>query len=118
LVFSEGGAFWFDAMRSQIRGADPDVFLEWSEAIEKRSKQDCNDITGGRIIFRGVVDDEKNFSLDVDAADSDAILCLLKAIQSCLDLMPSAPKRFYATLMEALATQAEEKDRMDGPWHF
>ena len=118
MVFGEGGAFWFDAMRSQLLGADPDVFLEWSETIEKRSKQDCNDVPGARIIFRGVVDEEGKFSLDVDAADSDAILCLLKAIQSCLDFMPSAPKRFYATLMEALATQAEAKESMDGPWHF
>jgi len=118
LAFSEGGAFWFDSMRSQLRGADPDEFLEWSEAIEKKSKEDCNDLAGARITFRGAIDEERRFSLDVDAVDSDAILCLLKAIQSCLDLMPSAPKRFYATLMEALATQAEERAGIDGPWHF
>jgi len=118
LAFPEGGAYWFDNMRSQLRGADPDEFLEWSDVIEKKSKGDCDDLAGARIIFRGAIDEERRFSLDVDAVDSDAVLCLLKAIQSCLDLMPSTQKRFFATLMEALATQAEEKERLDGPWHF
>jgi hypothetical protein len=117
LTFSEGSAFWFDSMRSELRGADPDVFAEWSDIIEKKSKVSCGDSRGARIIFRGVVDGER-FTLDVDASDSDAVLCLLKGIQSCLDQMPGAPKRFYATLMEALATQAEKSSKLDGPWHF
>ena len=117
MAFSEGGAFWFDQMRSQLRGADADVFAEWSEIIEKKSKETCNDRDGARIIFRGVVDGDR-FTLDVDASDSDAVLCLLRAIQSYLDPMPSAPKRFYAALMEAVATQAEKSGKLDGPWHF
>ena len=77
----------------------------------------CNDRDGARIIFRGVVDEDR-FTLDVDASDSDAVLCLLRAIQSYLDPMPSVPKRFYAALMEALTTQAEKSGKLDGPWHF
>jgi hypothetical protein len=117
LTFSEGGAFWLDQIRSQLRGADADVLAEWSDIIEKKSKEMCNDRDGARIIFRGVIDGDR-FTLDVDASDSDAVLCLLRAIQSYLDPMPSAPKRFYAALMEALAIQAEKSGKLDSPWHF
>ena len=117
MSFSEGGGFWFDQVRSLLGGADAHVFAEWSDIIEKESKATCDDENGSRIIFRGVVDGDR-FTLDVDASDSDAILCLLKAIQSCLDSMPSVPKVFYAGLMEPLATQAETSGKLDGPWHF
>jgi hypothetical protein len=117
LAFSDGGAFWFDQIRSQLRGADADVFAEWSDIIEKKSKEMCDDRDGARIIFRGVIDGDR-FTLDVDASDSDAVLCLLRAIQSYLDPMPSVPKRFYAALMDALAIQAERSGKLDGPWHF
>lgn len=117
MPFSEGGAYWFDSMRSQLQGVDPNVFLEWSQVIEKRSRRESDNL-GGRIVFRGRVDGEGKFALDVYAADSDAILSVLEAIQGSLDLMPGAPKRFYAALMEALAVQAQEKGKMDGHWHF
>ena len=83
----------------------------------EKSKEACGD-RGARLIFRGLVDEERRFSLDVDATDSDAVLCLLKAIQDCLDLMPSVPKQFYGALMEALAVQGEEKGRLESPWHI
>jgi hypothetical protein len=118
LAFAEGGAFWFDSLRSQLLGADPDIMAEWSEIIEKTSKRSCDDSSGARIIFRGLVDEGRRFTLDVDASDSDAMLCLLESIQSNLDLMPTVPKVFYSTLMGALASQAEEKGRLDGPWHL
>ncbi len=102
-----------------MRGADADVLLEWSEIIERRSKEACDDIDGARIIFRGMVDgEESRFSLDVDASDPDATLCLLRTIQGCLELMPAITKQFYATLMEALASQAGENGLPDGPWHI
>jgi len=116
MTFPEGGAYWFDNMRSMVRGAAPDAFLEWAENIEKKSKERCGD-QGARIIFRGAVDDEK-FSLDVDATDPDAIVCLLESIQGCLDLMPTVPKQFYGALMEAIVLQAQENGKLDGPWHF
>jgi hypothetical protein len=117
LVFSEGGAYWLDQIRSVLRGADPEVFAEWSAIIEKRSKRLCGDSKGARIIFRGVVD-EGRFTLDVDAADPDATLCLLKGIQKTLDLMPTVPKVFYSIVMEALASQSDEKGKLDGAWHL
>ena len=117
MAFPEGGAFWFDSLRSQMR-ADPETLAEWSEIIEKTSKKDCDDAKGARIVFRGVVDEEGRFTLDVDAADPDATLCLLKSIQKSLDLMPHVPKLFYSAMMEALASQAEEKGKLDGPWHL
>lgn len=115
--FSEGNAYWYDQLRSNIRGADPSVLLEWAEIVEKRAKKACGDATA-RIIFRGTVNEDNKFSLDVDATDPDAVVCLLKAIQGCLDMMPAVPKMFYSSMMEAMATQAEEKGRLDGPWHF
>ncbi len=118
MTFGEGGAFWFDQLRSQLRGADSEVLAEWSQIIEKTSKQACNDSAGARIIFRGFVDEERRFTLDVDVTDSDAILCLLQSIQNCLDLMPAVPKQFYGTLMGALASQAKERGKLDSPWHL
>jgi hypothetical protein len=117
MTFGEGGAYWFDQVRSIAKGADPYVFLEWAEIIEKKSKEKCGD-EGARIIFRGAVDEEKRFTLDVDAADPDSIVCLLESIQSCLDLMPAVPKQFYGAIMEAILFQAQEKGKLDGPWHF
>ena len=118
MTFSEGGAFWFDQIRARLRGADPEVLLEWSGIIERRSKEACNDSNGARIIFRGAMDEEeRRFTLDIDASDSDAVLCLLNAIQGCLDLMPAITKEYYATLMEALALEAEEKGGLHDPWH-
>src|SRR6267143_950329 len=117
LAFPEGGAFWFDQLRSVLRGADPQIMAEWSAIIEKRSKRLCGDSKGARIIFRGVVD-EGRFTLDVDAADPDATLCLLKGIQKTLDLMPAVPKVFYSIVMEALASQSDKKGMLDGPWHL
>jgi hypothetical protein len=117
LAFPEGGAFWFDQLRSVLRGADPQTMAEWSAIIEKRAKRLCGDSKGARIIFRGVVD-EGRFTLDVDAADPDATLCLLKGIQKTLDLMPTVPKVFYSIVMEALASQSDEEGKLDGPWHL
>ena len=113
----EGGAYWFDQVRSIIKGGDPLVFFEWAEIIEKKSKEKCGD-REARIIFGGAVDEEKRFSPDVDATDPDAIVCLLESIQSRLDLMPSVPKQFYAAIMEAILFQAQEKGKLDGPWRF
>ena len=87
-----------------MRGADPQTMAEWSAIIEKRAKRLCGDSKGARITFRGVVD-EGRFTLDVDAADPDATLCLLKGIQKTLDLMPTVPKVFYSIVMEALASE-------------
>src|SRR2546430_11772093 len=92
LAFPEGGAFWFDQLRSVLRGADPQTMAEWSAVIEKRAKRLCGDSKGARIGFRGVVD-KGRFTLDVDAADPHPTLCLLKGIQKTLDLMPALPKR-------------------------
>jgi hypothetical protein len=117
LAFPEGGAFWFDQLRSVLRGADPATLTEWSMIIEKRSKKLCGDSKGGRIIFRGVADGGR-FTLDVDAADPDAMLCLLKGIQKTLDLMPTVPKVFYSIVMEALASQSDKKGKLDSPWHL
>jgi len=117
LTFPEGGAYWFDQVRGLLRGADPQVFLEWSEIIEKKSKEACGD-SRAQVIFAGMVDDGERFTLDVDAADSDGILCLLKAIQDCLDLMPAVPKQFYGALMAALSSEADKKGKLEGPWHF
>jgi hypothetical protein len=68
MAFPEGGAFWFDQLKSVLRGVDPQTMAEWSAIIEKRSKRLSGDSKGAGIIFRGVVD-EGRFTLDVDAAD-------------------------------------------------
>ena len=118
MAFPEGGAFWFDQLRSVVRGVDPEVMVEWSAIIEKRSKKLCGDSKGARIIFRGVADEGGRFTLDVDAADPDAMLCLLKGIQKTLDLMPTVPKVFYSIVVEALSSQSDKKGKLDAPWHL
>ena len=76
--FSEGNAYWYDQVPPNIEGADPSVLMEWAEIVEKAKA--CGDGTA-RVIFRGTVDEENKFSLDVDATDPDAIVCLMNAIQ-------------------------------------
>ena len=63
------------------------------------------------IRFKGTVDDQGRFRLDLDvAAGPGATLCLLQAMEGCLDLMPTAAKRFYSALMDAVASDAEKRD--------
>ena len=116
MALGGGGAYWYDQLRSELRGTNPEALAEWSATIEKAAKRAIDD-SGARIVFRGVVDEE-GFTLDVDATDSDAVLALLQSIQKCLELMPSVHKLFYSTLMEAVASQAEEKEKLEGPWHL
>jgi len=117
LAFPEGGAVWYDQLRSLVRGADTATLAEWSATIEKRSKRLCGDSKGGRITFRGVVD-KGRFTLDVDVADPEATICLLKGIQRTIDLMPTVPKMFYSILMDALESQSKKKGKLDAPWHI
>ena len=67
-------------------------------------------MNGTRITFRGTVNDEGKFALDVDAPVPDAMLCLLKTIQSCLALMPAITREFCAAMTDILAADGEKKE--------
>jgi len=105
----EAGGYWLDRLRSEARGADPKVLAEWSEIIEGKANV-CLKDAFVKIKFEVSVDENSKFKLDMDAATPESILCLLKAIQGCLELMPSTTKTFYAALMESLASEAEKRD--------
>jgi hypothetical protein len=99
-----------DQLSANLRGVDPRVLLEFSQLIEKRANARCKDLPAGSIKFRGSVDDEGRFALDPIAPSPDAMVCLLKAIDDSLDLMPYGVKEFYAAVMSALASYAERSD--------
>jgi len=105
-----GGGWLYDQLRKIPRGADPNVFVEWSSIIERRANERCGPLIRGRIRFKGAVNDEGRFALDLEAPDPDATVCLLEAIQSCLSLMPTITMEFYGALMVALASEAEKRD--------
>jgi len=112
MSFGGGGGWLYDQLREIPRGADPNVLVEWSDIIERKANEDCGGLNSGRIRFKGTVNDEGRFALDVDAPDPDATVCLLRAIQNHLDLMPAITKEFYGTLMVSLASEAEKNDNL------
>ncbi len=100
----------YDQLREIPRGADPNVLAEWSGIIERKANDSCGGSSAGRIRFKGTVNDEGRFALDMDAPDPDATVCLLRAIQDQLDVMPEVTKEFYSALMVTLASKAEKGD--------
>jgi len=106
-----GGGWVYDQLREIPRGADPSVLVEWSDIIEKKANEDCENFNGSRIRFKGNVNDDGRFALDLEAADPDAMMCLLEIIQNCLNLMPTITREFYGALMVSLASEAEGKDK-------
>jgi len=105
-----GGGWLFDQLREISRGTDSSVLVEWSDIIEKKANERCENSNGRRIMFKGTVNDNGGFALNLDADDPDKMVCLLEAIQSCLTLMPTITMEFYAALMVSLASQVGEKD--------
>ncbi len=105
-----GGGWLYDQLREVPRGADPNVLAEWSGIIERKANEDCGDVNATRIRFKGTVSAEGRFALDLDASDPDAMVCLLRAIQSNLNLMPAITREFYGALMVTLASEAEKTD--------
>jgi hypothetical protein len=107
-----GGAWLYDQLREIPRGADPNVLVEWSDIIERRANEECGGLNARRIRFKGTVNDEGRFALDVDAPDPDSTVCVLQAIQNNLSLMPAITREFYGSLMVSLASEAEKNDRL------
>jgi hypothetical protein len=107
-----GGGWLYDQLREIPRGADPNVLVEWSDIIERKANEDCGDLNARRIRFKGTVNDEGRFALDLDAQDPDATVCLLRAIQNHLNLMPAITREFYGALMVSLASEAGKNDSL------
>jgi hypothetical protein len=110
---SLGGGRLFDQLREIPRGVDPSVLVEWSDIIERKANEACGGSNAGHIRFKGSVNEEGRFALDVDAPDPDAMVCLLRSIQDSLDIMPVATREFYGSLMVGLASEAGEKDGLN-----
>lgn len=108
-----GGGWLYDQLREIPRGADPNVLIEWSDIIERKANKDCGDLNARRVRFKGTVNDEGRFALDVDAPDPDAMVYLLRAIQDNLNLMPTITREFYGALMVTLASEAEKNDGLN-----
>ncbi len=110
LSLPEGGFNFLDQLSALQYGKDPRILVEWSDIIERKA----NDAGGvPSIRFKGSVNDKDEFVLDMDAPTPDATLRVLQAIESCLDLMPGEAKEFYATLMDAVASDAERRDEAE-----
>ena len=105
-----GGGWLFVQLREISRGTDSSALVEWSDIIEKNANERCQNSNGRRIRFKGTVNADGGFALDLDANDPDVRVCLLEAIQNCLTLMPTITMEFYAALIVSLASEEGEKD--------
>jgi len=112
LTLPEGGDNFLDVLRTLQLGRDPQVLVEWSDIIERKANDACHDSVTP-IKFKGAVNDQDRFVLDVGAPSPNATVCLLEAIENCLDFMPSVAKEFYAALMDALASDADKRDKAE-----
>jgi hypothetical protein len=112
LTFPEGGFNFLNELLALQRVEDPHLLVEWSDIIEAKANEECRDSLAS-VRFRGSVNDQNRFVLDIDARSTGAILCLLQAIESCLDLMPTVAKEFYAALIDAVASDAERSDEAE-----
>ncbi len=113
MMATPGAGWLYDQLREIPRGADPSVLVEWSSIIEKKANEGRENLSRTRIKFRGRVNDDGRFGLDIDAVDPDGMVCLLQAIQHYLTLMPMMTMEFYGALMLSLASEAEEKDGLN-----
>jgi hypothetical protein len=104
------GAFLYDQLREIPKGADPRLLVEWSEIIERRAIECRGDSVQRPIRFKGTVNEQMRFGLEVDAPDPDGMVCLHEAIQSCLTLMPVITREFFGAIMVSLVSEAEEKE--------
>jgi hypothetical protein len=110
MSFGGGGGWLYDQLREIPRGSDPSVLVEWADIIERKANDERGGLDARRILFRGTVNDEGRFALDVDAPDPDATVRLLNIIQNHLSLMPAITREFYGALMVNLASEAEKRD--------
>jgi len=111
-MLSSGSGWLYDQLREIPRGADPNVLLEWSDIMERRANENCGVQDAARVRFHATVNLEGRFELGLDAPDPDAMVCMLNAIQSNLDLMPKITRELFGALMVSLAATAESKDAL------
>jgi len=88
------------------QGASPEVLADWSKTIELQSIFESKDSDRIRIRFKGAVDQEGKFTLDVAIRDYEAMINVLKAIQQCLPLMPTLTREFYGALIISLSEES------------
>ena len=113
MAVPEGSVNFLDQLLGSFRGDDAQEVANWSEIIAKRANRNCSDLPVAPIKFKISVA-EGALASEVDAQTPRATLCLLDAIQDCLDLMPANAKRFYAAMMDAIAADAEKRDADGG----
>lgn len=106
----EDSANYLDQLLQMSRGINPRLLLEWSDIIERKANAECEDKPVPAIEFKGSIDGQGRFVLDPPLPEPDAVVCLLKAINGCLDLMPTSAKEFYAAVMAMVASEAEARD--------
>jgi hypothetical protein len=96
----------YDRFSVISRGTSPEVLADWSNTIELQAIFESKDSDRTRVRFKGAVDEEGKFALDVAVRDSEAMNNLLKAIQQCLPLMPTLTREFYGALMISLSEES------------
>jgi hypothetical protein len=87
------------------QGASPEVLADWSKTIELQAISENKDSDRTRIRFKGAVNEEGKFTLDMAVRDSEAMVNVLNAIQRCLPLMPTLTREFYGVLIISLAEE-------------
>ncbi|HJR84701.1 MAG TPA: hypothetical protein VJ772_04960 [Nitrososphaeraceae archaeon] len=80
------------------KGVHPDELAKWVRTIEATAKNLCND-SEDKIVFRHLQESELKFSVK----DKKSRDCLVKAIETHIDAMPTMLQGFFRVLKYKLA---------------
>ena len=88
-----------DELKSKFKmlrsGVDSRALEAWTNAIQETAKEICNDVNGSRIKLKAT-----NYeNLHAEFADKISLDCIIKAIESYLNSMPSPTKEIYKKLI-------------------
>ena len=88
-----------DELKSKFKmlrsGVDSRTLEAWTNAIQETAKEICNDVNGSHIQLKAT----NNENLHAEFAVKISIDCIIKAIESYLNLTPSPTKEIYKKLI-------------------
>lgn len=79
------------------KGVHPDELAKWTRTVEATAKNLCKD-SENKIIFKHLQESELKFSIK----DKNSRDCLIKAIETHIDAMPTMLQGFFRVLMYKL----------------
>jgi hypothetical protein len=92
------------------RSIEPSTFNEWAKRIAITAKQICNDPSCKRI---KLIDEKEKAKFSFEFADSEAIDCIIKSIQTHLSSMPPIQQDVYKGLIPHFENNKKEMKSKD-----